>query len=151
MKITLLTLLIAFTSHTFAGCADDFTNGLNEYNFAARYFAQGSSSYNRAVELSRTTNPNFDTVCNHLVDSVAGFSVATNSYAACSSDFSRAVSSCGGNDSVQAVQNREVCLGNQNIANDNQITIRLLLKNTCYLKTNSLEKIELEEINYFID
>lgn len=151
MKKILITLIMTFSAQTYAGCADDFNSGLNEYNFGARYFAQGTSSYNRAVELSRTPNPDFLTVCNHLVDSVTGFSVATNSYAACSSDFSKAVSTCSGRDSIQASQNREVCLGNQNISNDNQTTLRTLLKNTCYVRTSSLEEVNLKEIDFIIE
>jgi len=151
MKITLLTILLAFTSLTYAGCEEDFNNGLNEYNFAARYFDNGIASYNAAVELSRTSNPDFLAVCNLLVDSVTGFSVATSSYTNCSLEFAKATGSCGGADSAQAASNKEVCLNNLNIANDNQTTLRRLLKNTCYVSSKKLDILKLKEINMTLE
>ncbi len=138
-----MALLIASSMSSFATCNDDFNVGISEYNYAAGYFDKGINSYNTAVELSRSSNPVFLTICNHLVDSVTGFSVSTRSYGNCKTAFEGAMNSCTGQDKVQASQNREVCVGNEDIASDNLTTLRTLLKNTCFKGSGRLESVEL--------
>jgi hypothetical protein len=132
MKKILVTLALGLTVNSYATCADHFDTGITEYNFAARYFESGMNAYNEAVAMSRSSNPNFLAICNKLVDSVSGFSVAKNSYGTCESEFTTAIGVCSGQDSTQAAQNAEVCAGNKNIANDNLTTMLGLLRNTCY-------------------
>ena len=146
MKSILLGTLILFSANTFASCNDDFNAGISEYNFAAKYFDSGLNSYNRAVALSRTSNPNLVTICNLLVDSVSGFSVSNDSYTNCTNSFNSAMASCSGQDRVLASDNKKVCSGNQEIALDNHSTVLNLLKNTCYkasLATDSIEQVDL--------
>jgi len=135
--IAIATLLLSVQAA--ATCVDHFENGIAEYNFAQRYFNSGMTSYNEAVEMSRSSNPNFLAICNKLVDSVSGFTVAKNSYGACAGFFNQAVSSCSGQDSQVAAENAGVCNNNFGIANDNQATMLGLLKNTCYKGSGAVE------------
>ncbi len=146
MKSIILLLFMALSTQSFATCADDFDNGFKEYDFAGSYFEKGTLSYNTAVELSRSNNPVFITICNHLVDSVSGFSVATDSYRNCSNSFNSAMSTCSGGDRTQAAQNKDVCVGNQGIASDNLVVLRRLLKNTCFKGSKKLENVELGKV-----
>jgi hypothetical protein len=148
MKIALVVLSIVFAVKSFAGCADDFSNGVNEYAIGSKYFDKGLTAYNKAVEMARSSNPDFLAICNKLVDSVSGFSVATDSYGGCANHFNLAISSCTLGDSVQARKYKAVCVDNQGVASGNQAALRSTLQQTCYKASKSFEEIELEEIDY---
>lgn len=146
MKIFAFFAFVLFSTHTHAKCADDFNSGLSEYHFASKYFQTGVAKYNKAVSLSGGNNPDFMKICNLLVDSVSGFSVALDSFNNCGDLFNRAATSCSGNDAVQAGDNRDVCIGNADISSDNHKTLRSLLSNTCFKQKIPLHFQELDSI-----
>ena len=148
MKLFTILLSLTFFTNTYSNCTDDFNNGLSEYNFAAIYFDIGIQKHREAVALSLSSNPDFLEICNLLVDSVTGFSVAQSSYSNCMSDFNRAITSCSGSDSTQARQNKDVCKGNEDIANDNHTVLRSLLKNTCFTTKSKFEYVKLRTVKF---
>tara|TARA_B110000908_G_C9956286_1_gene314792 strand:+ start:30 stop:488 length:459 start_codon:yes stop_codon:yes gene_type:complete len=141
MKLLTLFVLLSFITNTYSDCNDDFNNGLSEYNFASQYFESGIQKHKEAVALSLTSNPDFFKICNILVDSVTGFSVAQSSYLNCMLDFHSAITTCSGSDSAEAKQNKEVCRNNEDIADDNLTTLRALLKNTCFSTKSNYQNI----------
>lgn len=146
MKLFVLFVFVLFSTQAYSKCADDFNNGLSEYHFASKYFQNGVAKYNKAISLSGGNNPDFMKICNLLVDSVSGFSVAQDSFTNCGDLFNRAASSCSGNDAVQAGDNRDVCIGNADVASDNHKTLRNLLSNTCFKQKIPLHFKELDLI-----
>ena len=145
MRILTILFILLFSPIGHSACSDDFNTGLKEYGFATGYFESGLTAYNTALDLSRNGSSDFLKICNLLVDSVTGFNVAKNSYLNCSDSFNQAVSSCSEEDSRQAGLNKDVCLGNEDIASGNHTVLRNLLKNTCFKRTSILKNVTLEK------
>jgi len=136
--LVVATALLSIQAH--ANCSEFFDSGISEYNFASRHFQNGMNAYNAAVEMSRSSNPNFLAICNKLVDSVSGFSVSKDSYTKCQEAFNGAVQSCANPEDRQlALSNYNVCTENKAIADDNFTTLRVLLKNTCFKGSGTLD------------
>ncbi len=126
----LLSMLIAISAN--ANCTTDFNTGASQLNFGVGQYDSGVSSYNAAVAESKKPTPNFSVLCHHLVDSISGFKVASESFLECQKSFTSASRSCTDADRVRAKEYAKMCKSNKGIASRNLATMRDTLEQTCF-------------------